>query len=130
MPFKWKTDRAAGIVSVVARGQITPEEALAVFDAVVSDPDFRPGTHILSDHRKLDTVVDAEFVRKFMFKVQRAGELLRGSKVAFVESGSARYGMARMASILSEPTAIELRAFQDIDEARRWVTEGLTEDKV
>ncbi len=44
-----------------------------------------------------------------------------GKRAALVESGTVRYGMARMASILAEPTQIVLRVFRDIDEARRWL---------
>jgi hypothetical protein len=29
--------------------------------------------------------------------------------------------MARMASILSDPAVMELRAFRDVDEAREWL---------
>lgn len=121
MPFKWQIDREAGIVSIVAHGCITTDEALATFDAIVGDPDFRPGTHVLSDHRGLETVVDADFIRAFLFRVQQAGPLMQGSRVAFVESEGVRYGMARMTSILSESSPMTLRAFQDIDEARRWL---------
>jgi hypothetical protein len=121
MPSTWEIDREAGIVSIVASGRITPEEALATFDAIVGDPNFRPGTHVLSDHRGLETVVDAEFIRAFLFRVQQAGPLLQGSRVAFVESEGVRYGMARMTSILSEASPMALRAFQDIDEAHRWL---------
>lgn len=124
MPFEWQIDREAGIVSIVACGHITPEEALATFDAIIADPEFRPGTHVLSDHRKLETVVDAAFIRAFLFKVQQAGPLLQGSRVAFVESEGVRYGMARMTSILSEASPVALRAFVDMDQARRWVMKG------
>jgi hypothetical protein len=121
MPFTWEIDRHAGIVSIVVHGHITSDEALATFDAIVADPEFRPGTHVLSDHRGLETVVDAEFIRAFLFRVQKAGPLLQGSRVAFVESAGVRYGMARMTSILSESSPMALRAFDDIDEARRWL---------
>lgn len=124
MPFRWEIDQQAGIVSVVAHGRITPEEALATFDAIVGDPEFRPGIDVLSDHRRLETVLDADFVRAFMFRVQQASPLLQGSRIAFVESGEARYGMARMTSILAESSPIELRAFQDMDEAKRWLTKA------
>jgi hypothetical protein len=119
MPFSWEIDQEAGIVSVFVHGRITPEEALEAFDAIVGDPEFRPGIDVLSDHRGLETVLGADFVRAFMFRVQQAGPLLQGSHVAFVESGEARYGMARMTSILAESSPVELCAFQDIDEARR-----------
>ncbi len=129
MPFAYVIDRHNGIVAIVASGRITPEEAFVCFDTVVADPDFQPGMDVLSDHRELMTVLNPGFVKVFIDKLDRAGELLRGSRVAFVESGSARYGMARMASLLSESTSTELRAFRDIEEARSWLAEESNQDK-
>ena len=128
MPSAYVIDRQNGIVAVVASGRITPEEAFACFDTVVADPDFQPGMDVLSDHRELMTVLNPGFVKVFIDRVDRAGEMLRGSRIAFVESGSARYGMARMASLLSESTSTELRAFRDIEEARRWLAEEGDQD--
>jgi hypothetical protein len=36
----------------------------------------------------------------------------------------ARYGMARMASILLELSPVELRVFRNIDKARDWLSEA------
>jgi hypothetical protein len=121
-------DDQLGLVVVVARGGITDEEALATFDAVMADPRFRPGMSILHDNRELETVVTPAFVKAFVARIERSGDLLRGSRSAFVESGSARYGMARMASALSESTPIEIRVFRDIDEARRWLLSPAAEE--
>jgi hypothetical protein len=121
VPFTYAFEPENDLVSITASGRITTEEALATFDAIVSHPEFQEGIKVLSDHRGLETVVTPGFVRAFIGRIERRGELFRGTRCALVESGSARYGMARMASVLSEMTPINMRAFRDLDEARTWV---------
>ncbi len=124
MPITYEFDSGRGLVVITAQGKVAPREALETFDRVIANPGFRTGMHVLSDHRGLETVLDAGFVGEFVGRIARNAKLLKGSRCAFVESGGARYGMARMASILSEPTPIDLRVFRDPDEARRWIESG------
>jgi hypothetical protein len=123
VPFTYEIDEDRDFLSIVASGRITTEEALATYDAIVAEPSFNPGMKILSDHRELETVLPIAFVRAWISRIEEAGKLFRGTRAALVESGTVRYGMARMASILTEPTSIEMRVFRDIDEARRWLDE-------
>jgi len=124
MPFTYSIDAEQRFVQVTAHGRITPEEAFGTFDEVAAHPDFGRNMRVLSDHRELETIVSVRFVKAFMGRIQAYRNLFRGSKWAFVESGAVRYGMARMASILSDPTVIELRAFRDVGEARVWLGVG------
>jgi hypothetical protein len=126
VPFTYTIDGTRGFVSIVASGKITKADALATFDEIIADPDFRPGMQILSDHRELDTVVSSAFVKAWINRIAERGELFSGSRAALVESSIVRYGMARMASILAEATPLELRVFRDVDQARRWL-EGSAE---
>jgi hypothetical protein len=126
MPFTYHIDSERSLVTVQASGSITPQEAFATFDEVVAHPDFRPDMKVLSDHREMETIVSVEFVRMFLARVSQMKEVLRQARWAFVERGLVRYGMARMASILSDPLGIQLRAFRSMSEAREWL--GLEED--
>lgn len=121
MPFTYSIDVDQRFVLITAQGRITSEEAFDKFDEIAAHPDFGPNMRVLSDHRALETVVSVGFVKTFVARIRALRESFQGSRCAFVESGAVRYGMARMASILSDPTVIELRAFHDIDEARRWL---------
>lgn len=121
MPFSYAIDKIRGLVSISARGEITTAEALATFDRIIADPDFREGMKILSDHRELETVVSPAFVRAWIGRIAEEGELFVGSRAALVESSMVRYGMARMASMLAETTPLDLRVFRNIDQARRWL---------
>jgi hypothetical protein len=126
MPFTYQIDAKRSLVTVEASGSITSQEAFATFDEVVAHPEFRPEMKVLSDHRELETVVSVEFVRMFLGRVSQMKEALRQARWAFVERGLVRYGMARMASILSDPLGIQLRAFRSMSEAREWL--GLEEE--
>jgi hypothetical protein len=126
MPFTYHIDTERNLVTVEAKGSITPQEAFATFDEVVAHPEFRPDMKVLSDHREMETVVSVEFVRMFLGRVSQMKEVLQQARWAFVERGLVRYGMARMASILSDPLGVKLRAFRSISEAREWL--GLEEE--
>jgi len=128
MPFTYVIDAERRLVHITASGRITASEAFSCFDEVASSPEFVQGMRVLSDHRQLDTTVSVGFVRMFLTKINALSELLRGSKLALVEAGAARYGMARMASMLSDPSVMELRAFRDFDEAKEWLEVDLEEE--
>jgi hypothetical protein len=126
MPFTYQIDAERNLVSIEAKGSITPDEAFATFDEVIAHPDYRPEMKVLSDHRELESVMSVEFVKAFLGRLSPMREVLRQARWAFVERGLVRYGMARMASILSGPLGIQLRAFRSMSEAREWL--GLEEE--
>ncbi len=124
MPLTFSIDPEQRLVTAVAKGRLAPDEAIAKFDEITSHPDFVTGTRVLSDHRELESVLPTEFIQNMVRRVQSNRELFEGCRWAFVESGMARYGMARMASILLELSPVELRVFRNIDKARDWLSEA------
>jgi len=121
MPFTYNIDPERNLVTIEATGRITAHEAFATFDEITAHPDYRPAMKVLSDHRELETVMSVEFVKAFLDRVNRLKDVLRHGQLAFVEHGLVRYGMARMASILSAPMGVQLRAFRSMSEAREWL---------
>ena len=121
MPFTYEIDSVRDTVRIVARGKITTAEAMATFDRIVGDPEFRAGMKILSDHRGLETVVSPAFVKAWIGRIEENGELFSGSRAALVESGLVRYGMARMACLLAETTPLDMRVFRELDDAVAWL---------
>jgi hypothetical protein len=121
MPFEYSIQPDQNLVNVVASGKIDSNQALAVFDEIMSQLDVGGSMMMLSDHRALESVLPTEFVQPIVRRIEANRELFRNARWAFVESGTARYGMARMASILLERSPVELRVFRDIDKARVWL---------
>jgi hypothetical protein len=121
MPTDYEIDKLAGIIRFDVRGTITTEEMLQTLDRVVADPDFRAGMKVLSDHRRMETVVTSDFLLAFVRYLDELGEAFRGSTWALVEASEAGYGMGRVASALTEFQSVDMQVFRDIDEARRWL---------
>jgi hypothetical protein len=127
MPLTYTVDPESRLVTAVASGRLESDEAIAVFDEIMSHTHFGSGMRLLSDHRNLESVLPTEFVLTMVRRIEKKPELFADSKWAFVESGMARYGMARMASILLERSPVELRVFRDIAKARDWLQSGVTD---
>jgi len=124
MPLTYTIDPERLLVTAVATGRLEPDEAITVFDEIMSHAHFGSGMRLLSDHRDLESILPTKFVQAIVRRVKSNRELFEGCRWAFVESGMARYGMARMASILLERSPLELRVFRDIDKARDWLQSG------
>jgi hypothetical protein len=121
MPLTYTIDPERRLVTAVASGRVTPEEATAKFDEIMAHPYIVSGVKLLSDHRALHAVLPTGFVHGMVRRIHTNRELFEGCRWAFVESGVARYGMARMAAILLELSPVELRVFRHIDKAREWL---------
>ncbi len=127
MPLTYTIEPEGHLVTAVASGSLESKEAIAVFDEITSHADFVSGMRLLSDHRDLDSVLPTEFVQTMVRRVETKRELFEGCRWAFVESGMARCGMARMAAILMERSPVEQRVFRNIDKARDWLQSGATD---
>jgi hypothetical protein len=121
MPTEYEIDKMAGIIRFDVRGAITTEEMFQTLDRVVADPDFRAGMKVLSDHRRMETVVTSDFLMAFVRYLDDHGEAFRGSTWALVEASEAGYGMGRVAAALTEFQSVDMQVFRDIDQARRWL---------
>ncbi|UCD23914.1 MAG: hypothetical protein JSW51_12915 [Gemmatimonadota bacterium] len=121
MPMTYQIDPQRRLVTAIASGRLESADAIAVFDEVMSHPDFGTGMRLLSDHRQLESVLPTEFVKAMVRRIEDHPDMFQNSRWAFIESGMARYGMARMASILLERSPVKLRVFRNIERARRWL---------
>ena len=114
-------DKAARIVHFKYTGHPSFAEWAATMTSVFRDPDFQPGFSFLMDRRHVKIVPTTEYIRKVVaFDREHQAEFAM-SRIATVVSESASFGMARMAEELSG-TEDKLRVFNDIEEARRWLT--------
>ena len=95
----------------------------AVMDSIIADPRYRKGMGLLADHRAQRSILREGIVRRGIF-VERNRDVLKGSRCAVVTSPGFNYGMARMAEVMMSGGKIEFGAFQDIDEARAWLTQA------
>lgn len=117
----YEIDVAARLI-VVRGAETDPAARLHFIETVLADPAFQPGFGILRDRRGEEPLAtsqirtDSTFVSTF--------PVLRHSRWAFLVDGPAELGAIHWASALATADAIQMRAFLDEAEARRWLADG------
>jgi hypothetical protein len=100
---------------VTADGEVTPEDAVDVFERAKADSRFRPGMPMLVDGRSCLTPTASD-VRLVVAGVQESAAPLVGRVAVLIQSAAA-FGMARMAQILLSGM-LDLHVTYDEDDAR------------
>ena len=110
-----------GIVYLKTTGDATFVEWREAVLSALSDPDYRKGFNFLSDRRGQAGVPDTEFARAGAALFREHSAAMGGCRWAAVVGRDALFGMARMFSTFSEGTCIQVAAFGDYEDARRWL---------
>lgn len=129
MALLYSIDSRRRRVTVMATAQPTYEEFTALLGAIVRDADFEPGDDILWDRRSYRDIPTREYIEHIVGWWQRHLPQLGYGHIANVvpEGIAAAYGMARMAELMGRPEG-HLRAFNDLQEAIRWLDERFESD--
>jgi hypothetical protein len=93
-------------------------------DAILADPDFRPGFGVLSDWRLGLILATDAYIEGFL-DLLKAAEQRGVRKWATVvdPSSLAAYGVGRKAETQSELQGLTYRVFRDYDQALAWLTD-------
>jgi hypothetical protein len=129
MALTYSIDPKRRRVTVVATAQPTFEQWVLVHDAFLHDPAFRPGYDILWDRRAYTSAPDRAYIERVVQWWRDHQATLGEGRIATVvpDAAAAAYGMARMAEILGRAES-NLRAFNDLAEAVRWLDERFSPD--
>lgn len=119
--LQYRIDQARRIVEVVGVQTSDPEEFLRLFTAILADPDYRPGFGFYRDRRGMVPIKRGTLQANLAVVAAIPG--LTGSRWAYVVSDPANYGMARMAAILGDGSALELHIFDTPEAALAWLAE-------
>ena len=117
---------------VTTWGTATLEGLDAWVQEGLSDPRYRPGMHVLIDHRQLDwsNLSPANVHERIELFARDAGRL-DSARAAVVMRAPVDFGIARMeqAYIDLHPTLkIEIGVFLSIEDARDWLRERIAAD--
>jgi hypothetical protein len=88
---------------------------------VVADPRFAPEFSFLLDCRPATLAPSIANVRGVVDFLTRNAALVGRGRWAVVVERPAGFGMARMAATLADAEGLRLAAFQNVEEARRWL---------
>jgi CheY-like chemotaxis protein len=119
-PITHTLDPDGGLVHVVYGRTFSFEAWEASMRATFADPAYRPGFGFLIDRRDAVPPEPAD-VRRMVAFIGRHRPQISGSRWAFVTSGPADYGMARMAQALASDHPTTLRIFETPEAAREWL---------
>jgi hypothetical protein len=120
MAVAWKIEQACLLMESTEAS--TLDEWKAAVDAALEAPAFRPGMPVVHDARRLFRVPTPDEARERVAFLQAKCREAKVVRWAIVVSGSAQYGMARLAGFANEaaPGGLEFRVFRDLQEAQEW----------
>ena len=122
MPIDVLVDKEKGLVHGKVTGDVTPEEWIASFAAVLDHPDFDLKMPILIDLTAVTHRLSALDVRHLAdFLLARGPSALWGAREAVVVSKPASYGMVRVFQSYVEGSGLQLAVFYDLNEAKDWL---------
>jgi hypothetical protein len=110
-------------VRVTTSGLVTVEDLDAYVQEILADPRFRPGLHVLVDHRRADWSAMTEYdLRRRVDLLVRDADRIGGARSAWVGATAGDYGIGRMMQAFHESRSeLSVRIFTDVDAARRWL---------
>lgn len=122
MSMVYEVDPTSGVIVTTARGVVTAEELEAHMRGLARNPELPRPLRELWDGRAVERfAVWGADIQRIVGGAGTADGGLGGARLAIVASQDVIYGMARMAEILSESTAVTIRAFRELEPAQRWI---------
>lgn len=122
MPISFLFDTGRNLVTIIAEGLITDDELRCYRIDLTSDPRFRPGMRILSDHRSVEKHrLSIEGAYQAMKENQQLESKLKDCRQAIVTSSDLHYGMTRMYIAMMSETFPNIRVFREMEEAQAWL---------
>ena len=118
--------------TITTWGTATIEGLNAWVQEGLADSRYRPGMHVLIDHRQLDwSGLSPEDVHKRVELFARDAAVLDSARAAVVMGTPVEFGIARMEQAYVELEAelkIKIRIFFSIEDARGWLREQIAEE--
>jgi hypothetical protein len=104
--------------SVEASERVTCDEALAAIDELAAHPRLDQCASIIVDARTVSGVPSTPELRAIAWSLRRV-HATGASALAIVTDTTFVYGVARMFSVLAEPSGIDVSVFRCMEDARR-----------
>lgn len=118
MSIHYRIDHEARRVRVELDGIVTPAAYGDHLERLAAEGGLRYGR--LVDARRADLVVRTSDVTHFVHQLTRLRQIHGRARTAFVVSGDALYGMARMYQMRNEDADPGFGVFRSMDEAEAW----------
>ena len=123
MALTYTISRDERLAKAQASGIIGAEEINRILDAVVADPELKPGVRGLVDAREAEpdvTVLQLAEIAKRVHKLIDRGL----GRIAIVVESRASYRVAKTFAALARALGIEVDVFTDIGAAEAWLEDS------
>lgn len=124
MPMHYQIDSERGMLFIVSDGDTTQPERLAVMQAWLNDPEFRPGLRTLADFSNSGSVPSLPELEEIVGYLRRYADTIGQKKIAIVTGRPVSFGVARQFGALAPSGFLTVRVFKDRDAALAWLAEG------
>jgi hypothetical protein len=124
MPYTVTFSADGSFVRLTARGSFDFASSLSVFEDVAKLLEQHPEAGILVDVREIRYTPSAQDVRQFATAHSEMTRT-RHNAHAVVTAPGVNYGMARMVCTLIEIAGGRSRAFTNLEEAERWLSDAV-----
>jgi hypothetical protein len=121
MEIRYAIDAARGLVTVTVTGDVAARDIAGLQARLRADPEFRPEYHQLYDFR---VATPTDLYGSDVDALLESSPHAAVARRAYVVSPGVGYGMARMAEAMGEARRLTVRAFLDLEAARRWLATG------
>jgi hypothetical protein len=122
LPISHQVDPQRRRVYSTVEGRVQLSEMIAMTEAVVADPDFRPGFSILSDHRRIEMPATPQQMQGLLEQLHKLSSRLGAGRWAVVTLKAASYGMMQMLrTLVPYRTGMEMEVFTTLEDAERWL---------
>ena len=113
------------LFTVVTKGDGGVEGIIAFLNDIISHPKWKPGNHILLDHRRLNIdQISASGIEDVSIFFISISDKLGAGKIALVMNRDIDFGIARAwESITNLDVDIRIHVFRKLEEAIHWLDE-------
>jgi len=126
MPISHKIDKERRRVFFRIWGEFSSADIIDAITQALTDPDFRPGYNVLSDHTGVTRVIQRDQIEATTNVLNKFQTALSGARWAMVVGESDyHWGMLRMLSGLSSGVPVEAQTFREEAAAVRWLEEAI-----
>ena len=107
-------------------GEFEADELSSAAERAARDPQFTAPMLLLVDSRRSETTLSTESIRNSLNRLSRKGQFRE--RVAHVASDALHRALGRMAESYAELEGLQFKSFDEIEQARAWLTASVDED--
>ncbi len=107
-------------------GEFEADELSSAGELAARDPQFTAPMLLLVDSRRSETTLSTESIRNSLNRLSRKGQFRE--RVAHVASDALHRALGRMAESYAELEGLQFKSFNEIEQARAWLTASIDED--